>query len=80
MLTGRTPAEIEAHFEGKGYAQLKSDLAEATVEFLRPFQERVRAISDEELSRILRDGAERARAIASETMRQVKERVGIVGA
>ncbi len=80
ILTGRAPEEIEAHFAGKGYAQLKSDVAEATVEFLRPFQERVRGISDEELSRILRGGAEKARAIAEATMRDVKERMGIVGA
>jgi tryptophanyl-tRNA synthetase len=80
LLTGRTPEEIEAHFAGKGYAQLKSDLADATVAFLEPYQERVRSITDEELSRILRDGADRARAIASETLRQVRERMGIVGA
>jgi tryptophanyl-tRNA synthetase len=80
ILTGRTPEEIEAHFAGKGYAQLKSDVADATIEFLRPFQERVRGISDEELSRILRDGADKARRIAAETMRQVKERMGITGA
>jgi tryptophanyl-tRNA synthetase len=80
LLTNRTREDIEAHFAGKGYAQLKADLAEATVEFLRPFQERVRGISDEELSRILRDGADKARAIAAETMRQVRERMGIVGA
>ncbi len=80
ILTGRTPEEIEAHFDGKGYAQLKADVADATVEFLRPFQERMRAISDEELSRILRDGAEKARAIAAETMRRAKESLGITGA
>ena len=80
LLTGKTPEEIEAHFAGKGYAQLKGDLAEATVEFLRPFQERMRDISDEELRRTLKDGADKARAIAAETMRQVKERMGIVGA
>ena len=80
ILTGQTPEEIESYFEGKGYAALKSELAEATVEFLRPFQERVRGISDEELHRILSEGAEKARAIAAETMRQVLERVGIVGA
>src|SRR5919107_622974 len=80
ILTGRAPEEIEAHFEGKGYAALKTELAEATIEFLRPFQERVRGISDEELHRILSEGAEKARAIAAETMRQVLERVGIVGA
>jgi tryptophanyl-tRNA synthetase len=80
ILTGKTPEEIEAHFEGKGYAQLKSDLAEATIEFLRPFQERVRGISDEELHRILSGGAEKARVIAAETIRQVRERMGIAGA
>jgi tryptophanyl-tRNA synthetase len=80
LLTGQSPEEIEAHFAGKGYAQLKGDLADATIAFLQPYQERVRAISDEELSRILRDGADKARAIAAETVRQVKERMGIVGA
>jgi tryptophanyl-tRNA synthetase len=80
ILTGKTPEEVESHFEGKGYAVLKSELAEATIEFLRPFQERVRGISDEELSRVLRDGAEKARAIAAETLSHVKERMGIVGA
>ena len=40
LLTGKQPAEIEAHFAGKGYAQLKSELADVTIEFLRPLQER----------------------------------------
>lgn len=80
ILTGKTPEEIEAHFEGKGYAQLKSDLAEATIEFLRPFQERVAGIGDEELHRILSEGADKARDIAAGTLRRVKERMGIVGA
>src|SRR5919206_503977 len=76
LLTGKSQADIESHFEGKGYAVLKSELAEATVEFLRPFQERVRGIGDEELHRILSEGAEKARAIAEVTTRQVKERMG----
>jgi tryptophanyl-tRNA synthetase len=80
LLTGKSVEEIEAHFAGKGYAQLKSDLADAAIEFLRPFQERMRAISDEELHKILSEGAEKARAIASVTMREVRERMGIVGA
>jgi tryptophanyl-tRNA synthetase len=80
LLTGKSSEEIEAHFAGKGYAQLKSELADVTVEFLRPFQERMRSIGDEELHRILSGGAEKARAIARETMRAAKERMGIVGA
>ena len=80
LLTGRTPEEVEAHFDGKGYAQLKSELAEVTVEFLRPYQERMRGYTDEELGRILAEGRDRARAIARETLRLVYERMGIVGA
>src|SRR3989440_84740 len=80
LLTGKSSEEIESHFAGKGYAQLKSELAETTVEFLRPFQERMRSISDEELHRILSEGAEKARSIAAPTMRDVRERMGIAGA
>ena len=80
LLTGLSVEETEAHFEGKGYAQLKSELAEATIEFLRPFQERMRAIGDEELRNILSEGADKARVIARETLSAVKERMGIVGA
>ncbi len=80
LLTGQTPGEIEANFESKGYAQLKSELAEATVEFLRPFQARLAAIGDEELTRILDEGRERAQTIARATLREVKTRMGLEGA
>ncbi|HEX8707492.1 MAG TPA: tryptophan--tRNA ligase [Pyrinomonadaceae bacterium] len=80
LLTNKAPADIEEHFTGKGYAQLKSELAETVVEFLRPFQERVRAISDEELDGILDRGRERASRVARATMDEVKSRMGISGA
>lgn len=66
LLKGEQPEEIEAHFRGKGYAQLKNELAEVTVEFLRPVQERVRSISDGELDRILDDGRRRAKRSRAE--------------
>jgi tryptophanyl-tRNA synthetase len=80
LLTGKQPAEVEANFEGKGYAQLKSELAETTVEFLRPLQERARGYSDEELDRTLDEGRERAQQIARRTLDEVKSRLGLVGA
>jgi tryptophanyl-tRNA synthetase len=79
LLTKQQPAEIEAHFAGKGYAQLKGDLADVTIEFLRPLQERVREVSDRELDGILNDGRERAEQIARATLNAAKERVGIIG-
>ncbi|HYG80733.1 MAG TPA: tryptophan--tRNA ligase [Pyrinomonadaceae bacterium] len=80
ILTRQTPEEIENHFSGRGYAQLKGELAELVVEFLRPYQERVRGISDEELDRILELGRERASRAARVTMEEVKARLGLHGA
>lgn len=80
LLTGQQTGEIESHFAGKGYAQLKQDLADVTVEFLRPFQERVKGIGAEQLNRILGQGREKARQIASTTLANVYAAMGIVGA
>jgi tryptophanyl-tRNA synthetase len=79
LMTGKSQAEIEDHFAGKGYAQLKGDLADATIEFLRPIQQRVREITDEELDRILDAGREKASGIARATLQQVFERTGLTG-
>src|SRR6185369_7768864 len=60
LMTGKSQQEVEEHFAGKGYAQLKGDLAEATIEFLHPIQQRVKEITDEELDALLERGRARA--------------------
>lgn len=80
LLTGESPEQIEARFADKGYAQLKQELADVTIEFLQPLQERVRAINDDELTAILEKGAAKARRIASATWADVKEKMGLSGA
>jgi len=80
LLTGKTAAECEADFDGKGYGYFKTELAETIVEFLRPFQQRVKEFDDEELKNILKNGAEKAKTIARETLQTVYEKMGIVGA
>jgi tryptophanyl-tRNA synthetase len=80
LLTNKGREEIEAHFAGQGYAQLKGELADVMVEFLTPFQERMRSISDEDLDRIFSEGYERARGVARATLKEVKERMGLRGA
>ncbi|MCO6512237.1 MAG: tryptophan--tRNA ligase [Aridibacter famidurans] len=77
LLSGKSSEECEDHFAGKGYGDFKKELAEITVEFLRPFQARVREFDDASLEAILKRGAEKASAIASETLRNVYERMGI---
>jgi tryptophanyl-tRNA synthetase len=80
LMTGQSPDQIEDHFTNKGYAQLKQELADVTIEFLHPLQERVRAYGDQELAGILENGRDKARRIASATMENVMARTGIVGA
>jgi tryptophanyl-tRNA synthetase len=80
ILTGKQPAEVEANFAGKGYAALKAELAEVTIEFLRPLQERIQGYGDDELDRLLDEGRERAQEIARATLDDVKSRLGLVGA
>ena len=80
LLTGKSKDEIEKHFSGHGYAKLKEDLAEVTIEFLRPFQERVHSIDDGKLDQILERGAARAEEIAEATLAKAKVSMGLVGA
>ena len=44
-LTGRTIDDLEEAYEGKGYGDLKKDLAEVFVDFVTPFQERDQGLS-----------------------------------
>ena len=80
LMTGKTVEECEANFHGKGYGHFKTETAEAVIEFLKPFQERVKNYTDEDLKDILKTGAEKARIIARETLKDVYEKTGIVGA
>jgi len=80
LMTGKTAAECEANFEGKGYGHFKTETAEAVIEFLKRFQERIKNYSDEDLKEILQKGSEKARIIARETLTDVYAKMGIVGA
>jgi tryptophanyl-tRNA synthetase len=80
LMTGQSRQAIEAHFAGKGYGALKSEVAEAVIETLRPVRERYhQLIADPaELDRLMAIGAERARALAEPKIQLMKERVGFV--
>ncbi|MBP9698047.1 MAG: tryptophan--tRNA ligase [Candidatus Moranbacteria bacterium] len=78
LLSGKTPKEIEAMYVGKGYGDFKTDLAEVVVNFLTLFQERLAALSDDEVLEILKAGAEKVRPQAEMKLRQVYEKVGLV--
>ena len=79
-VTGKSFAEIEAEFEGKGYGAFKPAVGEAVIETLRPIREEAQRIIKDKayLEAMCRDGAERASYIAEKTLRKVRKKVGLV--
>jgi len=78
-MTGRPVDELAAGLRGQGYARLKTDLAEAVLAVLEPFQERYGELMADPamLDKLLDEGAEKARAVAAPTLGLVGERVGL---
>jgi tryptophanyl-tRNA synthetase len=79
-LSGRSVADLEEHFTGRGYGDLKKELAEVVADFVTPVRERTQELLGDraELQRVLAQGAERAREVASGTVADVYERVGFL--
>jgi tryptophanyl-tRNA synthetase len=79
-LSGRTIDDLVVSYEGKGYGDLKKDLAEVVAEFLRPIQQRTSAYLDDpaQLDKLLGVGAEKARAVAGPTLKTVYDRIGFL--
>ncbi len=79
-LTGVPISSLEQEYAGKGYGDLKGQVAEATVAALEPFQKRMTELLDDpaELDRILASGAEKAGAVSAATIARVKDRLGLL--
>jgi tryptophanyl-tRNA synthetase len=80
VSTGEEPEAIEARYDGEGYGQFKSDVADAVVALVQPIQERYRELrgDEPELLRMLGIGADKAREASAPTLAQMYERMGFV--
>ena len=78
VATGEPPESIEHRYDGQGYGQFKSDVAEAVVAFLEPVRLRYEELSQDpgELERLLAVGAEKARVASQPTLDAMYERMG----
>lgn len=81
-LTGRSVPDLETAYDGRGYGDLKKDLADAVVDFVTPFRTRTMELLEDraELDAVLRAGAEQAGEVAERTLADVYERVGFLRA
>ena len=79
-VTGRSVADLEQAYDGRGYGDFKADVAEAVVEMLAPVRARyAELVADPAgLDAVLADGAARAREVAAATVQAVRERVGLL--
>jgi tryptophanyl-tRNA synthetase len=79
-FTGQSLADLEEHFAGRGYGDLKKELAEVVTDALAPFQQRTAELLDDtgELERLLAAGAARAREVAAKTLTTAYDRVGFL--
>ena len=78
LLTDRKPEDIVGQYLGAGYADFKKDLADIVASFLEDFQGKLSAISDEQVSEVLRLGAGRARTEASAKLAEAYGKVGFL--
>ncbi len=81
-LTGRSVPELESDYDGRGYGDLKKDVAAIVVEALAPMREKVAEYlaTPALLDDVLADGAARARVIARATLERVYDRLGLLPA
>jgi tryptophanyl-tRNA synthetase len=81
-FTGSGIHEIENAYAGKGYGDLKGDVAEAYAQFAEPLQAKVAEYLDDpaELDRLLAAGSRRASEVAETTVRTVYDRLGFLQA
>lgn len=79
-VTGKTMAEIETEFAGKGYGDFKTAVGEAVAATLTPIQERLATyLADKaQLEALMREGAERAYRISSRTLDEAKKKMGLL--
>lgn len=79
-INNKTPEDLVKEYEGKGYADLKKDVAEAIVTELEPIQEKVKELLKDKkaLEAIYKEGANKANYIANKTLRKMQKKIGFI--
>jgi tryptophanyl-tRNA synthetase len=81
-ISGQSIDQLVAHFDGKGYGDLKGEVAEVVLSAVEPIRDRANELLADpaELDRLLAKGAAKANELAEKTLATVYERVGFIPA
>jgi len=81
-ISGQSIDALVAHFDGKGYGDLKGEVAEVVLGAVEPIRDRANELLADpaELDRLLAKGAAKANELAEKTLATVYERVGFIPA
>lgn len=79
-VTGKSTADVEREFEGKGYGDFKLAVGEAVADALAPIKQKHDDIIKDkaELERLYKAGAEKAERVARKTYMKAMKKVGFV--
>ena len=78
VITGESIDSIVARYEGCGYGQFKSDLAEVVVAELEPIQNRMKELLNSPIiDEVLDRGAEQANKLAFKKVKKVEHKMGL---
>lgn len=80
VTTGKSTAETEAEFEGRGYGDFKLAVGETVADALRPIRENYKRYSADKayLDEVAQNGAQTALSVSLRTLNRAKKRVGLL--
>ena len=79
-VSGKSIKDLEASFAGKGYGDLKSEVADAVTSVIEPIRSRATELLEntDELDRLLTSGSARANELAEATLASVFDKIGFI--
>jgi tryptophanyl-tRNA synthetase len=79
-VSGKSVKDLEAVFAGKGYGDLKSEVADAVISVIEPIRQRATELlaNTDELDRLLSSGSSRANELAEATLASVYDKIGFI--
>ena len=77
-MTGKSPADVEREFDGKGYGEFKLAVGESVADLLAPIQKRqAELLADKDyVDGIIKNNADHASYLAMKTLRKVQKKLG----